>query len=632
MNKRIAVLSTAWNGEVIGDILSGMSQKVKETKDDLFVFNTFGGFEGGDEYNDCEYNIFNLALMGEIDAVLVLSNNMYASSRMAGILDGIRQKKIPVINIEQDIEGIPFVGTDNYAAMSAMVEHLILVHGCKTFNYVGGPSDNIENIQRRRAFQDILNKHQITWSQDNIKEYTYMMEDGEKAYAEFEQLGIARPDAVVCANDEMAKGYIKALEDHGYSVPEDVRVTGFDDTFEAKSYMPPIASVNRNHKKLGEMCIEQILGMLEGKEYPHASYSEFEINPNHSCGCPKGYEEIKLIQKQYYDKFQNMRNTRRLMSHMEKNLLICQSGEEMNVALSRMLYILNIQKCNILINADEFEQRYTSKYIEPCRKKGFASSMVIAFHDQPVLENNPMRMPTSQLVPPGYLEDGKDSHTVFFIPLHLKGRLFGYCIAEDLIQTISENNLYFFVSNLNLAIENIRQNTYTYMLSRKFEQMYMYDAMTGVYNRFALKNLAEPLMIQNQQEGKRTLFMFADMDGLKIINDTYGHDTGDLAIKIMAEVMSASCNDVNYLCIRYGGDEFILVGTCESQENAENIKLKIQNKLMNAIQGHECLTNMSLSIGYILTDTDSHCDNIDQYINQADSMMYKMKKERKKNH
>ena len=162
--------------------------------------------------------------------------------------------------------------------------------------------------------------------------------------------------------------------------------------------------------------------------------------------------------------------------------------------------------------------------------------------------------------------------------------------------------------------------------------MYMYAAMTGVYNRFALKNLAEPLMIQNQQEGKRTLFMFADMDGLKIINDTYGHDTGDLAIKIMAEVMSASCNDVNYLCIRYGGDEFILVGTCESQENAENIKLKIQNKLMNAIQGHECLTNMSLSIGYILTDTDSHCDNIDQYINQADSMMYKMKKERKKNH
>ena len=73
--------------------------------------------------------------------------------------------------------------------------------------------------------------------------------------------------------------------------------------------------------------------------------------------------------------------------------------------------------------------------------------------------------------------------------------------------------------------------------------MYMHDAMTGIYNRFALKSFGEPLLERNQIEGRRTLFMFADMDGLKHINDTYGHDVGDLSIKVMANVMQQSCPD-----------------------------------------------------------------------------------------
>ena len=60
MKKRIAVFSTAWNGEHIGGILAGMSEKVKETGDDLYIFNSYGGFESEPEYNDCEYNIFHL--------------------------------------------------------------------------------------------------------------------------------------------------------------------------------------------------------------------------------------------------------------------------------------------------------------------------------------------------------------------------------------------------------------------------------------------------------------------------------------------------------------------------------------------------------------------------------------------
>ena len=67
MGKKIAVFSTAWNGEHIGGILKGMEQKAKETGNDLYIFNTYGGFEEEKVFNDCEYRIFHLALQSEFD-------------------------------------------------------------------------------------------------------------------------------------------------------------------------------------------------------------------------------------------------------------------------------------------------------------------------------------------------------------------------------------------------------------------------------------------------------------------------------------------------------------------------------------------------------------------------------------
>lgn len=67
MGKRIAVFSTAWNAELIGEFLRGMSRRARETGNSLYIFNNYGGFHGEKEYNDCEYNIFELALKSNFD-------------------------------------------------------------------------------------------------------------------------------------------------------------------------------------------------------------------------------------------------------------------------------------------------------------------------------------------------------------------------------------------------------------------------------------------------------------------------------------------------------------------------------------------------------------------------------------
>ena len=77
------------------------------------------------------------------------------------------------------------MGTDNYAAMETLVEHLVSVHGCKTFNYVGGPADHAENCLRKKAFVNVLEKHGLAVEEARIRDYDFTRDGGERAFVEF---------------------------------------------------------------------------------------------------------------------------------------------------------------------------------------------------------------------------------------------------------------------------------------------------------------------------------------------------------------------------------------------------------------------------------------------------------------
>lgn len=75
------------------------------------------------------------------------------------------------------------------------------------------------------------------------------------------------------------------------------------------------------------------------------------------------------------------------------------------------------------------------------------------------------------------------------MPLHHNGRQFGYCVMENGIEYIENGSLYYWLSVLNTALETIRQSICIRELNKKLAHLYMYDVMTGIYNRFALQHV-----------------------------------------------------------------------------------------------------------------------------------------------
>ena len=149
------------------------------------------------------------------------------------------------------------------------------------------------------------------------------------------------------------------------------------------------------------------------------------------------------------------------------------------------------------------------------------------------------------------------------------------------------------------------------------------DSLTGVYNRMGINRFVVDMVKQANTSRRRLLFIFADMDGLKKINDEFGHEAGDQVICFAAEALQeAFCE--KELIIRYGGDEFLVVSDALCWEQAEEKKAQITALLKQWQRDEKLPYRLSMSIGYYQKEPDTEA-SMEQYINWADERMYEMK-------
>jgi diguanylate cyclase (GGDEF)-like protein len=122
---------------------------------------------------------------------------------------------------------------------------------------------------------------------------------------------------------------------------------------------------------------------------------------------------------------------------------------------------------------------------------------------------------------------------------------------------------------------------------------------------------------------------YIDLDRLKYINDTYGHEMGDFAIKAAASVIKQNASD-DSLAFRLGGDEFLVVSIYEDEGKMKVWCGNMQRELADYGKRHKCPFKMTLSYGYVVTDPNSD-ESWDSYVKRADNRMYQYKLARKMN-
>lgn len=182
---------------------------------------------------------------------------------------------------------------------------------------------------------------------------------------------------------------------------------------------------------------------------------------------------------------------------------------------------------------------------------------------------------------------------------------------------------------------NIRRGDEIGILAQTFMEMenkLRFDKLTQVANReslFAQLGYLQKFSKKNPKNFPGFTILFVDLDRFKIINDTFGHDTGDQVLVIIASRLQAAVRDTDIVA-RYGGDEFILLlKDTQSAIAIHQIIEKICTLIEQPIVVNGTLLNVGLSIGWAVCPEDG--DDYLELIKIADSRMYSRKRDRKSN-
>lgn len=164
---------------------------------------------------------------------------------------------------------------------------------------------------------------------------------------------------------------------------------------------------------------------------------------------------------------------------------------------------------------------------------------------------------------------------------------------------------------------------------KQLKNLSLTDELTGLYNRRGFLTLAEQQLKLEQHGGtaRGLILMFADMDGLKAINDTYGHEAGSQAIKTLARLIKSVVRSAD-LVARLGGDEFVILSIGAQGESCQLMVDRIHERIdeHNAESREPYL--IACSIGVAPLDLESPA-TLEEIIAEADRAMYTEKKRRK---
>ncbi|MBR3158748.1 MAG: GGDEF domain-containing protein [Atopobiaceae bacterium] len=614
--KKVAFLSFDWDYEIMSLYYKGMRDCLEEYGSaQLIVFNAFGEYESH-ETEEGAVQIFSLCDYQDYDGFIIQGNRAWPPSMRKKCAEAICALHKPLVSISYDLPGARYVGTNNYEAMYGMVAHIITEWGCSKPAFVNGLSTSLEAQDRACGFLDACANLGIVDAR--FYEGNWHMDAGKKAALQMLERPDDLPDVVFCCNDNLALGVQLTLQEHGVRIPDDVRVTGFDNREIAISATPRITTIDRDYATVGYTALETVMRLMRGDDVPAKVSSPVRYVLTESCGYPIDGESESAALRRMQATHLALTHFYRMLRRFQPAVLDAESVEEILMVCDKYLYELECPNVYLAMNDDYFEfdsSRTATSYGTSSTLKVHCSTTSSLTHDK---EHGYMRFLSKQILPP---EVHMNCPLYVVYPLRHHATCIGTLVTEGLSPLMEYGFLVIILKLISCSIENMRKKELLQNLNMRLDNLYVHDQLTGLFNRFGLYRFGRIAYEHLLRDFEEAQFIFVDIDRMKVINDVYGHEAGDLALKDVADVINRAIRGENAFAMRYGGDEFLLI--CR-----RNLIPKLKQELELLKSSSTRPYDLSLSMGLFRVRVGDKY-TMEQAIEAADEKMYEIKKARK---
>lgn len=615
--KKVILISDGWKRLIVYAWVAGIMEAINESGEEigLFQYNCYGNWSFDAKHNQGEYNIFTLPDLEDYDGIILDCNNITDEEQREKLIERVREANVPVVSLTYAIDGFYYVGIDNKASIKKLMEHLYDEHGCRSFVFAGGPKDNYENRKRIQSFKETLELFDLPLKEEMILYGDYDYATGERYMVEMiEQRRVFElPDAVICASDNIAAGICHKAEQMGLRVPNDFRVTGFDNLDKAAYFKPQITTVDLDRPMIAKTAMHILCDIWEEKEVEKFQFVQAECIMAESCGCPNNnrvnYREY--VKDQIVHSVQKQMEEEKIVA-LENRLSECDNFDDLFQEMARYFARLECDGYYIIVNKKLYE---ADVYTEFPKEGYILDDMIVAYALE---KNGPILGRTVHDLWDYMLEDAA-GNAFMVTPIHFREQAVGFTVMKN--GKFLFDNPYFYDVHITFirAVENLFKQLQLENANKSLRYLYNHDPLTGLYNRLAYTEMIVPKFTRYCREEISCAMAFFDVDHFKQINDTKGHQYGDMLLKRIAKVLEETKPEDGY-AYRFGGDEFVVFFPKANDDKVKEYQSKVEDALLEK--------KLEVSIGIIVTDPQEN-KTLDDYLVMADEKMYKIKQSRK---
>lgn len=642
MNKGvIAVCIVRMDENVQTDSIKAITQRAEEQGLYVEIYNSFVELQKHDLHDKGEESVYDIIDYKHLSGIILFSEKIKNEAINEKILRNAKAYNIPVVSIDRTIDDVISINYDYMGAMQEITEHLITEHNCRDFVVMAGTKDNLFSEERVNAIRSVFVRHGIDFSDDNIYYGDFWEVPCRKAMSKFFESGKKLPDAFIAANDTMAITICDELSKRNISVPDDVIVTGFDGIALEKYAIPRLTTAETDLKRSGCLAVDAIVSCNRGAKNVMSKYLvPFHTRYSQSCGCEKITATFNSQLQELYNKNVVLRSYYDLMQDMVVSMTSCISLIQLIKEMNKFIgYLENYSEMYVCLRRDEIdidtEMMKKVEWLEGVRENDEARNaidrqMVLLWEyhkgEEPTMPLKAFRMREQIPYRDSVLDEVKN---LVYLPLHVQDKVFGYLAVGVMPHRIEYDyyELYYLIRSLSQSIASVLQtqkissvNDKLSKANEKLEKLYITDPLTEVNNRRGFYRELDKK--RNIDKYNYVMIVSVDLDGLKRINDNYGHIEGDKAIIAMAGILK-DMTDSDSVCARFGGDEYAYCKLFREEPVGEDVNFKTElNKRIDYYnETRDDIYSVGASTGVEIARL-TPTTKLDELLKKADAKMY----------
>jgi LacI family transcriptional regulator len=256
LNKRtgaIGVLLPFVGAEFFSDFLTGLDEAAQAENYFLIISTSHRGKE--------EFRAAMQTMEKRVDGMIVMAPELNGDAAMVPQSG----RRLVLVNTYFDDGLYHAINFDNFGGSYQVTKHL-LEAGHRNIAIIKGPTEARDARERTRGYRDAMAEYGFDDTSDLEYQGEYTQEAGYRATRTLLTDADPRPTAIVCANDYCAMGALRALNEAGISIPEEMAVTGFDGITSGQYTQPSLTSVKVPMHTIGMLAVHRLVELIEGKD------------------------------------------------------------------------------------------------------------------------------------------------------------------------------------------------------------------------------------------------------------------------------------------------------------------------------------------------------------------------------